>query len=182
MKNGFSLFAIMIFFLGSVLLTQEPASCETISFPLQLNYPFLKSLVIHSAFTDPGQTMVITDPDNDCQRISLSNPSFASENNLLRVEVAVHLKGGIPMGEGCLLPIEWDGYLVAHMKPRMNPGNWALSFDPVDSVLLGKNRRPDSLVGHLWDFFKAPVIMARMRNIRIAVNDPIEQLKPFLIM
>ena len=112
--------------------------------------------MIQATFTDPGQTLVVTDPDNDCQRISLSNPSLRSENNLLRIEAAVHMKGGTRMGESCLLPVEWDGYLVAHMKPRVSPGNWRLSFDTVDSVLLDKNHRPDSLMGHLWNFFKGP--------------------------
>ena len=86
MKSGFSLLTIVIFLLGSVLLAPVPAGAETVSFPLQLDYPFLKTLVIQSAFTDPGQTMRVTDPDNDCQQISLSNPNFASENNLLRIE------------------------------------------------------------------------------------------------
>ena len=145
-----------------------------------MDYPFLKTLVIQTAFTGPGRTMVVTDPDNDCQQIPLSNPVFESENSLLRVDVAVHLKGGALMGGSCLFPIEWDGYLVAHMKPRMNPGKWALAFDPVDSVLLDRNRRPDTLMGNLWNLFEAPV-MRRIGNIRIAVDDPIEQLNPFLL-
>ncbi|MFZ0451038.1 MAG: lytic transglycosylase domain-containing protein [Desulfatiglandaceae bacterium] len=180
MKNRLSFFTIMALMLGSLLLVPGPVCGETISFPLQLDYSFLKTLVIQSAFTGPGQTMVVTDPDNACQRISLSNPSFAGEKNLLRIEVAVHLKGGTLMGENCLFPLEWDGYLVAHMKPRISPGSWQLSFYPVDSVLLDRNRRPVSLMGHLWDFFKVPV-MARMGHIRIAVNEPIDQLKPFLL-
>lgn len=170
----------MIFLLGGVLLAPGPVCGETISFPLQLDYPFLRTLLIHSAFTDPGQTMVVTDPDNDCQRISLSNPHFASENNLLRIEAAVHMKGGTRVGGHCLFSIEWNGYLVAHMKPHINPGSWRLSFDTVDSVLLDKNHRPDSLVGHLWKLFKGPV-MASMGQIHIPVDEPIEELKPFLL-
>ena len=179
-KSGFSLFIMMILLLGSVLLAPGTVRGETISFPLKLDYPFLETLLIQATFTDPGQTLVVTDPDNDCQRISLSNPSLRSENNLLRIEAAVHMKGGTRMGESCLLPVEWDGYLVAHMKPRISPGNWRLSFDTVDSVLLDKNHRPDSLMGHLWNFFKGPV-MASMGQIHIAVNEPIEQLTPFLL-
>ena len=179
-KSGFSLFTMMIFLLGSVLLAPGTVRGETISFPLKLDYPFLETLLIHATFTDPDQTLVVTDPDNDCQKISLSNPSLRSENNLLRIEAAVHMKGGTRMGESCVFPIEWDGYLVAHMKPRISPGNWRLSFDTVDSVLLDKNHRPDSLMGHLWDFFKGPV-MASMGQIHIALNEPIEQLTPFLL-
>ncbi|MDA3897598.1 MAG: lytic transglycosylase domain-containing protein [Desulfobacteraceae bacterium] len=181
MKNVSPHFTIMVLLLGSLLLVPGPALAETISFPLQIDYPFLKTLVIHSAFTDPGQTMIITDPVNDCQRISLSNPCFSSENNLLRVEAAVHLKGGALMGGNCLFPMEWDGYLVVYMKPGINPDNWQLSLNPVNSVLLDRNHRPDkSLVGNLWNLFKAPV-MARMGNICIEVNEPIAELKPFLI-
>ncbi len=179
MKN-LPIFTITVLLLGTVLLAPGSVCAETISFPLQMDYPFLKTLVIQSAFTDPGQTMVVTDPDNDCQRITLSNPGFSSENSLLRIEAGVHLKGGTLLGGSCLLPIEWDGYLVAHLKLRVAPDSWQLSFEPVDSVLLDKNRRPDSLVGYLWNFFEAPV-MARMGNIQIALNEPIEQLKPFLL-
>jgi len=180
MKNRFPFYSIMVLLLGNMLLVPGPAFSETVSFPLQLDYPFLTTLVIQSAFTDLDQTMVVIDADNDCQRITLSNPKFESDNNLLRFEAAVHLKGGTPLGEDCLLPLEWDGYLVAHLKPRMSPSNWRLSFDSVDSVLLDRNRRPDSLVGRFWDLFEAPV-MARMSRIRIAVNEPMEQLKPFLL-
>jgi len=181
MKNGFSLFAITVLLLGSVFLVPGPACGETITFPMKLDYPFLKALVIHSTFTDPGQTMIISDPANDCQRISLSNPNFRSEKNLLRVKVAVHLKGGALMGENCLFPLEWDGHLLVDMKPFINPDNWQLTLNPVNSVLLDKNHRPDSsLVGNLWDLFKGPV-MARMGNIRIEVNESIAQVKPFLL-
>jgi hypothetical protein len=180
MKKALPIYTLMVLLLGSVLLAPGPACGETFSFPMQLDYPFLKTLVIHSAFTDPDQTMVVTDPDNNCQQISLSNPSFKSDNNLLQIEAAVHLRGGTLMRGKCLLPIEWDGYLVAHLIPRMSPGNWQLSFDSVDSVLLDRNRRPDSMVGHLWKLFEAPV-MARMGRICISVDEPIEQLKPFLL-
>lgn len=180
MKNGFSVLAILGLLFGSVLLVPGAGIGETVSFPLQLDYPFLGNLVTQTAFTGPGRTMVVTDPDNDCQQITLSNPVFASENNLLRVDVAVQLKGGALIGENCLFPMEWDGYLVAHLKPRMNSGKWTLAFDPVDSVLLDKNRRPDTMMGHLWNLFEAPV-MARIGSIHIAVDDPIEQLDPFLL-
>ncbi len=169
---------IMAFLLLSVSLTPVTACGETVSFPLQLDYPFLKTLLIHSAFTDPNQTILISDPANDCQQISLSNPNVVSENHLLRIDAEVHLKGGILMGQGCLFSIEWDGYLVAHMKPVMNPDTWELSFDPVDFVLLDKDRRPEK--GQLWDYFEAPV-MERMRQTRIVVNDPIDQFKLFLL-
>jgi hypothetical protein len=77
--------------------------------------------------------------------------------------------------------MEWDGYLLVHMKPGINPHNWQLTLNPVKSVLLDRNHRPDtSLVGNLWNLFKAPV-MARMGNIRIEVNESIAQVKPFLL-
>lgn len=180
MKHRFPIHAFVALLAGILWLGPGPAFGETISFPLQVDYPFLRTLVIQSAFTDPSQTMMVTDQDNDCQQIVLSNPRFENDNNLLRIEAAVHLEGGTFVGGNCLLPVEWDGYLVAHLKPRMSPTNWRLSFDAVDSVLLDKNRRPDSLVGHLWRLFEAPV-MARMSRIRIALNEPIEQIKPFLL-
>ena len=179
-ESGFSLFTMMIFLLGSVLLAPGMVRGETIFFPLKLDYPFLETLLIHATFTDPNQTLVVTDPDNDCQKITLSNPSLGSENNLLRIEAAVHMKGGTRIGESCILPVEWDGYLVAHMKPRISSGNWLLSFEPVDSVLLDKSHRPNSLMGHLWKLFEGPV-MASMGQIHIGVNEPIEQLTPFLL-
>ncbi len=179
-KNGFSLFTMMVFLLGGVLLASGTVRGETISFPMRMDYPFLETLLIQTAFTDPDQTLVVTDPDNDCQKISLSNPSLKGDNNLLRIEAAVHMKGGTRMGGGCLFPIEWDGYLLAHVKPRISPGNWRLSFDMVDSVLLDKNHRPYSLMGHLWKFFEGPV-MASIGQIHIAVNEPIEELTPFLL-
>ncbi len=180
MKTGFSQLIILGLVFGSLLLVPGPAMGETISFPLQLDYPFLETLVVQSAFTGPGQKMVITDPDNDCQQIALSKPSFAGEKNLLRIDVAVHLRGGTVMGENCLFPMEWDGFLVARLTPRVIPGKWQLVFEPVDSVLLDRNHRPDRLMGPLWELFKAPV-MARMQNIRIAVDEPITELKPFLL-
>ncbi|MEZ4551983.1 MAG: hypothetical protein R2860_16320 [Desulfobacterales bacterium] len=105
---------------GSLLLVPEPAGAETVSFPLQDRLPVpQKPLVVQTAFTDPGRTMIITDPENDCQQIALSNPSFAGEKNLLRIDVAVHLRGRTLMGENCLFLAEWDGFLVVHLKPRV---------------------------------------------------------------
>lgn len=170
------LFAVVLGLFG----VAASSLAETISFPLQLDYPFLRTLMIQSAFTDPGQTLIITDPNNDCRRISLSHPRFEQDGATLRFEAAVHLKGGASVGGDCVAALAWDGYLTAHLKPRMSASQWRLSFAFMDSVLLDKNRRPDNLVGYLWEFFEAPV-MARMSQIRIPVHEPIDQLKPFLL-
>lgn len=181
MKKYFYNFLTIAALLGSVLLPPAPARSETVSFPLQLDYPFLTSLVVQSAFNDPGQTMIVADPGNPCRQITLSSPNIVGENNLLRMDVAVHLMGGTSRAGGkCMFAVTWDGYVAVHMKPRMRSGDWRLSFEPVDAILLDKHRQPAGLMGRLWDYFKAPVL-ARLGNIKIAANQPIDELTSFLL-
>lgn len=181
MKNYFMKVLSAAAVLGSVLLFPAPARCETVAFPLRLDYPFLKSLMLQAAFTAPDQTLVMGAPGDPCQQITLSRPEIAGENQVLRLDVAVHLKGGALMGQTCFFTAVWDGYLVVNLKPRMGAGDWTLSFDALEAKLLDRNRKPAGLLmGRLWAYFEAPVL-ARLGAIRIAANAPVDELKPFLL-
>ena len=160
------------------LLLQAQASAETVSLPLSIDYQLLKSIVIKTAYTDPGQTAILLNENGGCTKVTISAPSFREESSQILFETKVHVMAGTYIFNNCLTPIEWEGYLALVQKPIVD-SNWILSFQTVDSTLYDKEHRPAKIVGIIWDLVKTPV-HEYLEGIAINLAPPVLELKSIL--
>jgi hypothetical protein len=155
------------------------AQAKTVALPITIDYPLLRALVVATVFSGPAENLVVLDESRGCRRIVVSPPAYSGENGLVRSEFRVSLRLGAAIGDACLAPVDWEGILVLHQRPRMDPGGWTLAFDTVGSQVLDRQRQPARLVGLVWDVVQTHVYR-RLEDIRVDLAPPVAELKAFL--
>lgn len=172
----FILLALSLF-LGSTVVAAET---KIITVPITIDYSLLRTLTIHSAFTDPNQTARLLESEDGCTAVTISDPRWREINGLLRLETFVDLKAGKSFGESCLMPVAWQGFLVLDQTPKINPENWQLSFKPVDSFVYDRQRQPVTLAGIVTKLMEQWVY-PYLAGIRIDLAPPVTDLKQTLL-
>jgi hypothetical protein len=165
-----------ILFSGFIFSLCGHCMAETVRMPLTVDYPLLRSLVVYQAFAEPGETATILDEKDGCNRVTLSRPTFREENSLVRFETRVHLRLGKPLGENCLMPIAWEGYLVFYQRPRIDPATWTLSFETIDSKVYDLDRQPANIAQTIFEMISTQAY-AYLNGIRIDLAPPVSELK-----
>ena len=174
---------IKVLFLLPVLVFFSPlqaqASTETVSLPLSIDYQLLQSIVIKVAYTDQGQSAILLNENDGCQKITISEPSIREEGKQILFETKVHVVAGTYMLNNCVLPIEWEGYLALVQKPVVD-SKWNLTFDTIDSTLYDKHHRSSEISGIVWDLVKTQVY-EYLEGITINLAPPVFELKSVLV-
>ncbi|MCK7502733.1 MAG: hypothetical protein MZV70_00625 [Desulfobacterales bacterium] len=87
------------------------AARQTVSIPLSIDYPFLQSVFVRQAFTQPGERAVPLDTAGGCSRIELWNPTVGPVESLIQLASnTVGIQAGLPRLQGtCLKMAEWEG-------------------------------------------------------------------------
>lgn len=158
---------------------QVHASTETVSLPLSIDYQLLKSIIIKTAYTDDGQTAILLNENDGCQKITISKPTIREKNAQILFETKLHIVAGTYMMNNCVLPVEWEGYLALVQKPIVD-SKWNLSFETVDSILYDNHHRPSKITGIVWDLVKTQVY-EYIESITIRLAPPILEAKSILV-
>ena len=154
------------------------SSIERVSLPLSIDYQLLKSIIIKTAYTDQGQSAVLLNENEGCQKITISEPRIKEESKQIVFETKVQVVAGSYILNNCVLPIEWEGYLALVQKPMVD-SNWILSFDTVASALYDKHHQSSKITGIVWDLVKTQVY-EYIEGIAINLAPSILEVKPIL--
>ncbi len=147
--------------------------------PLTLDHSLLTSLLRQHSFANDDQSAAVVGRPGDCTYIRLSKPQFSSAEKLLRLELRLDIKVSVPLGETCLLPVEWHGYLELLQQPILDSKTFELSFKTVDSNLFTLSRKPAIIAGFLWKFAK-PKVSKHLDQVRLDLAPPVAELRSFL--
>lgn len=163
----------------SFSIPAQSAHCESVSLPISIDLPLLRSLIVQQVYLGPGETATVIDEPGGCNRIFLSSPQIGVDQDFLRFQTAVRLKMGSKFGDYCLAPLEWEGIVVIQQRPRINK-QWQLSFEILDSSLFGKDDKPLQLAGLVFDQVKG-YLYPYLQQITINLAPPVGELKSFLL-
>lgn len=167
---------MMIFWL---VISVPSGHAEKVVLPLTLDYTLLTSLLLQNSFVDDDQSMVIVGSPGDCIHVRIAEPQFSSVEKLLRLEVRLDIRVGKQLGDECLLPVEWQGYLELLQEPILDSRTFSLSFRTVDSKLLTLSRQPATIAGFLWEFAK-PRVYDHLDRMQLDLAPPVNELRSFL--
>ena len=173
------LIVLLVCLFGGMLNSMSMAVAETVNLPLTIDYPLLRSLVVATAFTDPGEATTVFDEGGGCRRITISAPNYRSKGSHLQFEVKAEARLGTSIGNTCLAPVEWKGYVVFEQRPRIETQSWQLYFETLESTLYDRNHRPARVVGMIWDLISTH-IHEYLSATRIDLAPPVSELKAFL--
>ena len=121
----------------------------------------------------------MVDENQGCRQITLSAPNYRAEGSHLKFEVKAKARIGTALGNTCLAPVEWEGYVVFEQRPRIETQSWQLYFETLDSTLYDHNHRPAQVAGIIWELINTPV-HEYLSAVRIDLAPPASELKAFL--
>ena len=153
---------------------------DRVSFPLRIDYKLMRSLIIQSAFTSPGQSAVLEDESDPCRKITISEPRFFVKNAKFQFETRLKVAAGTEFAGKCRLPVIWEGYLVLFQAPKIDRRTWVLSFESQDSELLNTHHDPTKLPDVIWEIIETQVF-DYLKRIKINLAPPVSDLKSFLL-
>jgi hypothetical protein len=171
---------IFPFVLAGLLAMPGTAWPQTVSFPIHLDYPLLRALVVAQAFTGADDSVMLSDPTDACRHLTLSNPVFQEASGLLKLKTDLRMQGGMTLGDRCWFPLSWEGGLVVYFKPRLNPLTWQLTFQTVSSELVDKRDQRPLVMGNLWAVFEG-MVMDYLGGITIDLAPPLRQFRPLIL-
>ena len=159
---------------------RAPGATETVFLPVTLEYPFIRSLLVHQLYKAPGErAIVIDETQEDCVHIELANPEVSREHSLLKVGSNIKIRAGVPIPGTCIGLFEWEGYIEVLQRLVLNGKNWQARFETMDSRVYNTGRKPVTIARRLWDLIKAHV-HPYLNQTRIELAPPLQEMKAFL--
>ncbi|MHB9099274.1 MAG: hypothetical protein ACYC5X_15780, partial [Syntrophales bacterium] len=153
---------------------------ETVSLPVTLEYPFIRSVLVHQLYTAPGQrAIVIDEKQGTCVHIELSNPEVSRELSMIKVGSIIKIRAGVPIFGACMGGIEWEGYIEALQRLVVDEKSWQARFETVESRIFNKDRKPVTIAGNLLALIKTHVD-PYLNKTSIELAPPIKEMKDFL--
>ena len=153
---------------------------ETVFLPVTLEYPFIRSVLVHELYNAPGQrAIVIDEKQEDCVHIELSNPEVSRELSMIKVGSTIKIRAGVPILGACMGGIEWEGYIEALQRLVVDEKSWQARFETVESRIFDKDRKPVTIAGNLLALIKTHVD-PYLNKTSIELAPPIKEMKDFL--
>ena len=156
------------------------ADAREVRVPLRLDYPFLRELLVHAAFSDPEQTARVYTDGVDCKHVVLSNPELRGVDGKLRVLADVDAKVGTLFVGICLFPIQWRGRIESNLEPSVDPAAPVVHFRVLDSRLLEPDGSPSSATtAAVWEWLKG-YVHPRLERFGVDLAAPMADLRAIL--
>ena len=171
---------LLLLLLVSLCAGIRESAAQTVKLPITIDYSLLQTLILRNAYKEADQSTTLLNKGNGCLFLALSKPSLSEANGLIRFETRVVAHAGTPLGDSCVVPVAWQGYLVLYQRPVIDGKTWKLSFKTTSSTLLDMNRRPAKIAGVVWTLIKSQVF-SYLESIAIDLAPPVNDLKTFLL-
>lgn len=153
---------------------------ETVFLPINLDYPFIRSVLIDQLYNIPGErAIVIDEAQGGCAHIELWNPKIGRKRSMIVVGSNIKIRGGIPTLGTCIGSFEWEGYIEVVQRVVLDAKTWQVRFETIDSHVYNKSRKPATIAGQLWNLIKTHV-HPFLNQATIELASPVEELKTFL--
>lgn len=162
--------ALLRFVLLLLLLSPVLATADEVSIPLTLDYRILHKALAEQLFQGPQLTARLSTDISGCNHLQLGNPRVeGTDSGQVRILSHVDARLGTPVGEVCLLPLQWRGVLDTRLEPYLDASGLALDFRVVDSDILKTDEQSLAIPGVLWNWIK-DIVHPRLDAVRIDLS------------
>jgi len=156
---------------------------KTITLPLTIDFPLIRAALMAQVYTQAGQKDVLSDQDNRCVRIELSDPVVRSDGASILLLNKIKLQAGFELGQRCLQPLVWEGYVEVRLKPYLEQKTWHLRFKTQDSYFYNQQREKMLVAEAIWKLIEKyvhPPLDRVAFNLAPLINE-VTQLLPFFV-
>lgn len=177
---------LLIFFLGLFTLGSGSSAWavpKTIALPVTLDYPLIRSFLVSQVYTQPGRKAVLLDQSNRCVRIELSDPRVNAKGSLIYLLNKIKLQAGLELGNRCLQPLVWEGYVEVRLQPYLDQKTRSLRFKTRDSKFYNQQLEKMTVAEVIWRMIKK-YVHPPLDRVAIDLGPPINEvtrLLPFFV-
>ncbi len=155
--------------LSCLLFFCELTSADALSIPLQIDYPFIKKMLVKQLYKGEGQTAEVWNDHKGCSFLKLSNPRLDGQKGQIHLLNQVQAQFGTGLGGQCLTLLAWSGTLETFQQPRLESENSILRF-PVTQVNAYDDNGKQLAIDKLEDLLKR-VAGPKLADLKIDLND-----------
>lgn len=170
------------FFLLFFSLVLLPASLQakTIVLPITLDHFLLNTLFKQEYFDTPDNSAQLMDTTNGCNEIKLSHPLLSEKNGHLHFTTDTFVRLGLPLGDSCIMPMQWQGTTDLLLKPYIEEENWLLRFETLEVQLLEGEEKPATVVTSILEQL-IPEMKRFMKDFKVDLAPPVDDLRSSLL-
>ncbi|UTW11236.1 lytic transglycosylase domain-containing protein [Marinobacterium rhizophilum] len=142
--------------LGALLWTVSPGLLAgELQVPITLDYRILDQALDEQLLSGPGNTAELFTDGSRCNSLRLSNPRIeGTDDGQVRILTDISTRTGIPTGNHCMLPLEWNGVIETRHQAYIDRHRPAIDFRIVDSGILETNEQTRAVPGVIWNWIK----------------------------
>ena len=165
---------------GLILLAAvAPARARQVDVPLQYDFDFIRQALVAQVYNGPNGKAVLWDDGTGCGFLKLRDPEVNGTAERIRVVTRGAARVGTPVGDGCLAPVQWDGFLEVFEQPQISADQRALQFRVVESNIYDQDWKKPLLTGKIWDLVKQ-YVQPKFETVRIDLNPAIQDVRDLL--
>ncbi|MBI4773423.1 MAG: transglycosylase SLT domain-containing protein [Deltaproteobacteria bacterium] len=172
---------LVCFLVLAWLLSGHPAGADTVVLPITVEYNAMRTILVHQMFTLPNERAMVLDDGKGCNYIELAEPQLGPEGRYLRIAAKIRARAGLAVFSECRGPEAWEGNIELIERVWLDPANWLLRFQTVDSRVYNPNGERTEISRLLWELIKKHV-HAYLDRTTIDLAPPVAELKSFLPM
>lgn len=177
-RNAWHLLLCFVLFVGFPCISL--AHPETVSLPVSLDYPFIRSVFVHQLYTAPGErAIVIDEAEGNCAHIELWNPEVTQEASLIKLGTNINIRAGVSILGNCIELVAWEGFIEVLQRVVLDQNTWQVRFETVDSRAYNVSRQPANMAGKVWDLIKK-YVHPYLNQASIDLAPPVKELRAFL--
>jgi hypothetical protein len=155
------------------------AGARQVDVPITFDHDFIRQTLLAQVYTAADGQAVLWDDSTGCRFLKLREPDVSSANERLRVVTRGEARVGVRVGETCLAPLHWDGFIEIFEEPQVTADQRAVQFRVVDSNIYDSNWKKRFATGKLWDLVKQ-YVQPRFEAVRIDLAAPVDDLRSLL--
>jgi hypothetical protein len=165
---------------GLILLAAAaPAPARQVDVPLQYDFDFIRQALVAQVYTGPNGKAVLWDNGTGCGFLKLRDPEVTGAAERIRVVTRGEGRVGTPIGDECLAPVQWDGFLEVFEQPQISADQRVLQFRVVESNIYDKEFKKRFFTGKIWDLVKQ-YVQPKFEAVRIDLKPAIQDVRDFL--
>ncbi len=161
----------------ALLLACGRLAAETLEVPVLLDTTLIRQLILTQVYQQQGQTARLLD-NTPCSSLVLSDPAVEVLDTNIRFLTRGDGRVGIPLGDQCLLSVQWDGMLEVILKPVLLE-NSLVQLQVVDSNLYDRDMQTSLPRSTLWKWLSQQ-FYPKLENLRVDFGKAVSDLRTLL--
>ena len=169
----------VLFALVVQAFTALPGAARQIDVPLHVDHEFVRQALLAAVYTSASGKAVVWDDGTGCGYLKLREPTVSTAGERLRVVTRGEARVGTPVGDQCLAPLQWDGFIEVFEAPQLSADQRVLQFRVLESNVYDREWKKRWVTGKLWDLVKQ-YVQPRFEAVRIDLNSATQDLRDLL--